>query len=130
MGALGGGVKVLAVLRFVEGLFCTLTVPLGPSLYMTVHYITVGLSSGVAVKRGSTVHIYMYMCFHLYNSSDKFHKSYMYVENVTSTIVFLSAFYRMILERAPTLTLALRYLVPTSRLVYSASERCPQALSL
>ncbi len=37
-------------MAFIEGLFCTQTVHLGPGLY-----IVVGLYSGVAVKRSSTV---------------------------------------------------------------------------
>ena len=39
---------------FIEGLFCTQTVCLGPGC-LRGRYIAVGLYSGVAVKRGSTV---------------------------------------------------------------------------
>ncbi len=39
---------------FVEGLFCTQTIHLGPGLY-----IAVDVSSGVTIKRGSTVIFYI-----------------------------------------------------------------------
>ncbi len=42
---------------FIEGLFCTQTVHLGPGCLAVI--ITVGLYSGVAVKRGSTVPLFM-----------------------------------------------------------------------